>query len=707
MSYRFKLAIVALSLMLSACSRIVVEPVKIPGPSEDKKKGVGVFYALPKTVIRTQVDVQKTTYSKGKYVQFAPLFAPGHRPVCKDTADCKAKKRFWLKQATLTSYGQPDADEIYMVKFAGGGAVDQSLAMTWTEAGLPVTATATVTNRTTDFVLSGVKLAAGIVQRVGAGASLMEVSATGDFICQETLAGDKWILDLIKKVLGSPDGVLVAQNYCALKATGAGKVGGSGTSLSGTDTRFLTFLRSGDEIRVTPSVTTCSNAALSGSTTDSTGYAAGANTVTLAPAGTGALLKGQSFTFSGDPQVYVVTSGDPNVSDGGTISFEPGLKVALPKSPKNLTLLDACTYDRDCVHPGTCLGVVPQDLTVQSIQSDTSLTVSGISPAIPPGASYVLVGKGPRTRLDEDRDRNDLEDALRAYQARVLPLLRGRAKLVGVDQIFAEDAGAYLDRIDAMISKELAALFVGSKKAKTVWTGTLDVAPTAAGTTPFLRINPAKGVCAQASLAPISKSIPKDITLTGADCTSAHGVQLKVDYHPPKATQMFDVVEQSIKDPEGKLSFRYRIPAQVSAKVEDTTAIKHPELIPGQKTPSQEVYGSAVLSVAQLGHIAALPAKRNSKSMSYELGFIEATGGLKSFKLSSTGALDAATLDSLGTTVNSFLDARATAEAAEAAKTDELAVLQRRAAILKAQSDICAALATFGLPCDVEPELPD
>jgi hypothetical protein len=76
----------------------------------------------------------------------------------------------------------------------------------------------------------------------------------------------------------------------------------------------------------------------SGATTDTTGYAVGLKTVTLASAGTGTILVGDVITFAGDTQTYTVTSGDADVSGGGTVSFEPGLKVAIETSAHTITV---------------------------------------------------------------------------------------------------------------------------------------------------------------------------------------------------------------------------------------------------------------------------------------------------------------------------------------------------------------------------------
>lgn len=75
-----------------------------------------------------------------------------------------------------------------------------------------------------------------------------------------------------------------------------------------------------------------------GATTDNAGYALGIKTVTLASAGTGTILAGDVFTIAGDTQTYVVVTGDSDVSGGGTVVFEPGLKVVIAAAATAITL---------------------------------------------------------------------------------------------------------------------------------------------------------------------------------------------------------------------------------------------------------------------------------------------------------------------------------------------------------------------------------
>jgi len=93
----------------------------------------------------------------------------------------------------------------------------------------------------------------------------------------------------------------------------------------------------------------------SGATTDNSGYAVGATTLTLASAGTGTILAGDVVTFAGDTaNKYVVKTGDTDVSNGGTIVLaEPGLRVAMSAATKAITVVAASTrnmvFSRDAL----------------------------------------------------------------------------------------------------------------------------------------------------------------------------------------------------------------------------------------------------------------------------------------------------------------------------------------------------------------------
>lgn len=95
-------------------------------------------------------------------------------------------------------------------------------------------------------------------------------------------------------------------------------------------------------VRESAQVNTSTAGTASGATTNAAGYAVGTTTLTLAAAGTGTLVAGDVITFAGDTNKYVVTSGDTDVSNGGTFTIgAPGLRVAMSAATKAITVIAA------------------------------------------------------------------------------------------------------------------------------------------------------------------------------------------------------------------------------------------------------------------------------------------------------------------------------------------------------------------------------
>jgi hypothetical protein len=99
------------------------------------------------------------------------------------------------------------------------------------------------------------------------------------------------------------------------------------------------------------SVKTTHHGGTTGSTTDAAGYAINATTINLASAGVGAIDVNDLVSFdNGDTTRYLVTAGDDDVSNGGsltistrisasgTIESGTGLKVAIPTSATAITV---------------------------------------------------------------------------------------------------------------------------------------------------------------------------------------------------------------------------------------------------------------------------------------------------------------------------------------------------------------------------------
>jgi len=118
---------------------------------------------------------------------------------------------------------------------------------------------------------------------------------------------------------------------------------GTGSFRAGKRIKF-----NGDNNYYTPkySINDVSGAGLaSSSTTDATGYAIGASTVTVAAAGTGSILQGNVVNFAGDATDYTVTSvGVSDVSAGGSITFTPALVAAIPASATAIACRNALTF---------------------------------------------------------------------------------------------------------------------------------------------------------------------------------------------------------------------------------------------------------------------------------------------------------------------------------------------------------------------------
>jgi hypothetical protein len=314
---------------------------------------------------------------------------------------------------------------------------------------------------------------------------------------------------------------------------------------------------------------------------------------------------------------------------------------------------------------------------------------------LPPTDRVSGTNEDSRDDFDETRDEEALLKATRAYDLRLRLLEEQRTRLLTSSQISVLEPDKYLDRVEKNIEQQVSALFVGSEATKT-WELPFEVRtidPTAKPE-PLVRFGETGGVCPVTTLlAPDAKPAPSGFSnpkTVNCDKVAAFSVA----YHPALTSQLASRVKAGVSTPTGDRSFRYMIPVQVKATVAvDTKSI-----------------GTGVFPVAQLGEMVSLPAKRNSKSITYDLAMIEATGGLKTFKLGTTGGLDSGTIDALSGAAGTVVDARNAKrkereedEKAAATATDELTVLTRQHSLLKLKDEICELQKKYGLACTIEP----
>lgn len=305
--------------------------------------------------------------------------------------------------------------------------------------------------------------------------------------------------------------------------------------------------------------------------------------------------------------------------------------------------------------------------------------------------------------VDKKKSEDLLKLATLAYVKRVWPLLSDRDTYLGGSSN-ASDPKPMIDKLDALIASQLEALYLGSTTTKS-WDGSLEVRDLdPANQAKVLAVASKKGVCIDGGLlAPDSKVLPDGFPAKDNDCTGGNVFYLRLVYYPSKAAQLSTVVDGGVKAPDSDdRGFRYYIPARMNA-----------QLMQGTESNAKS-FGGGVISVAQLGHLVSLPARRRSKALTYDLAFIESTGALKTFKLGTTGGLDAATVDALAAASGTVLDARnaervaekAAADAALAAETaaaDELTQLTRQHALLKLRDEICTLQRKYGLECTFQP----
>jgi hypothetical protein len=94
-------------------------------------------------------------------------------------------------------------------------------------------------------------------------------------------------------------------------------------------------------------------------TTSNAGHALGATTINLASAGTGTLVTGDVVTFASENANYgyVLSAGDSDVSDGGTLTLnKPGLRVAIGAAARAITV--AANYTANIIFHRSAIELV-------------------------------------------------------------------------------------------------------------------------------------------------------------------------------------------------------------------------------------------------------------------------------------------------------------------------------------------------------------
>jgi hypothetical protein len=158
-------------------------------------------------------------------------------------------------------------------------------------------------------------------------------------------AGDYSDASFSRKILadnGAPPSDLHLIINTGAGANIRGKQGGRGVDAEGTTSLLRQGVLldiNGFAVRESAQIKNHTKGTAASATTNTAGYAVGATVITLASAGTGTIVAGDSVTFAGDSNQYIVASGDADVSGGGSITLSaPGLRQAIPASATAITV---------------------------------------------------------------------------------------------------------------------------------------------------------------------------------------------------------------------------------------------------------------------------------------------------------------------------------------------------------------------------------
>jgi len=203
-----------------------------------------------------------------------------------------------------------------------------------------------------------------------------------------TTAGDYTEFSGVRKLLvdnGAPTGDL----HLVVDTTTGAMIRGkqSQAYMAGSDTmqrQGVLYDFSGLQVRESAQIKTHTAGNAASATTNNAGYAVGATTLTLASAGTGALLAGDIVTFAGDANQYVVTTGDADVSGGGTfVIANPGLRIAMSAATKAITEIathvSMMAFDRGAIHLATRLPALNSGRDMATARSTVTDPYSGLS----------------------------------------------------------------------------------------------------------------------------------------------------------------------------------------------------------------------------------------------------------------------------------------------------------------------------------------
>lgn len=164
------------TLLTAGCFESKIVTSKVSAPPANKRPATmnGVFYALPRTVVRAEVPVNRVVKSVGEFAEFKPCFFPNDSYVAKTDSTQFGVAADKIKFDTTFV---PDAEQVYMIKTRGGMFETRNLELALTESGVFVKATGESTNQAIDVLTSTIKSGVGLLAKAS-GFGLLGTEAT-------------------------------------------------------------------------------------------------------------------------------------------------------------------------------------------------------------------------------------------------------------------------------------------------------------------------------------------------------------------------------------------------------------------------------------------------------------------------------------------------------------------------------------------------
>jgi hypothetical protein len=154
----------AATILLAGCFEgkiVTTKVVKLP-PNAPAPKMNGVFYALPRTVVKVDVPVNRVDKSPGEFADFKKCFFPNDNFVATaETTEFSVVADKIKFDTTFT----PDTQQVYMIKTNGGKFETKSLELALTESGVFVKASAESNNQAIDVVTGTIKSGVGLLAK--------------------------------------------------------------------------------------------------------------------------------------------------------------------------------------------------------------------------------------------------------------------------------------------------------------------------------------------------------------------------------------------------------------------------------------------------------------------------------------------------------------------------------------------------------------